>query len=231
MGAILLFVVFRLIQYLVPVLFANNKKYKQFLRILPVGETAVWLLFFSWYVFRFAEITSMYALIVGIVLLVLVFWISRFFLRDLIAGMFVRSSGHFKEGEIIIHESYQGAIRKFGLMSLEVETQDGRILFLPYHKLLDTYSGKNESEDTTAAFSFRFEIQSDESGEELVSTIKSFILSLPWSSVHKQPMVYIEGKGNNLLSVEVTSFPIEKEFGKKIERRTLAHFTSPKEHN
>lgn len=223
-SALFILLLFRFIRYVLPLLLAKKKKVIKVSRYLPVAETIAWLLFFSWYTFKFAEIMSIYAFVVIAVLFILVFWISRFFLKDLIAGLFFRTSGRFKEGEVISLENYKGFIRRFGLQSLEIESQEGQIIFLPYSKLLESNTIKNESEEQSAAYSFTFDIKAGLSREETVNEIRTFLISMPWSSVQKIPHVVLkEGSGDHY-SVEVTAFPIEKEHGKRIEHLCIREF-------
>lgn len=224
-GAFLIFIFFRLVQYLVPVLLAKRKKYQNILRMLPVVETIFWLLFFSWYIFKFAEIMSIYTLIISGILLVLIYWISRFFLKDLIAGMFFRTNGRFKEGEVISQGNYKGFIRKFGLQSLEIESHEGQIIFIPYSKLLDSHYIKSESEEQSAAYTFSITLNRTLSREETIDQIKSFIISLPWSSIQKTPVILLKEQSEESFFAEITAFPIEKDFGRKIEQITIQEFS------
>lgn len=224
-SAVFILALFRFISFILPVLLANTKKYRKTSRFLPVTETAVWLLFFSWYTFKFWEVMSIFSFVVIAILLILVFWISRFFLKDLIAGMFFRTSGRFKEGEVISLENYKGFIRKFGLQSLEIESQEGQIIFLPYSKLLGSYTIKIESEEQSAAFSFTFDMQAKNTPEETIKEIRSLLISMPWSSVQKNPVVSLKEGVNEQYTIEVTAFPIEKEYGKRIEHICLEKYT------
>lgn len=227
-GAGLILVIFRLIQYALPVLLANRKKYQRILHAVPVIETAVWVFFLSWFTFRFSEIRAVYTLVVVGILIILIFWISRFFLKDLIAGMFFRTSGRFKEGEVISHENQKGFIKKFGIQALEIESQEGQIIFLPYSKLFESYTIKSESKEQSAAFSFVLVIPRSHSHDEIIHLIRAFLISLPWSSVQKAPTVYIREQTENQYTVEVTAFPVEKIYGKKIESMTRAKFLETK---
>ena len=223
-GGLIIFVVFRLLQFVLPVFLTNSKKRKNVFRISPVVETIFWLLFFSWYTFRFAEIMSLYAFVVIGILLILIFWVSRFFLRDLMAGMFFRASGRFKEGEVLIYKKNKGAIKKFGTQSLEIESFEGQVIYIPYSKLQDSIMIKSESTEQSAAYTFAFNILNTTTPEDSINSIRKFVVSLPWSSIQKSPLVMISEQASGHSTVEVTVYPIEKIYGKKIEHLTLEKF-------
>jgi small-conductance mechanosensitive channel len=217
---VIILLLFRLLQFLLPPLLAQRRKYRQILPVLPVLETTVWLLYFSWFTFRFAAAGAVYALVVMGVLLVLIFWISRFYLKDLIAGMFFRLSKRYREGEIIAYEGWMGTIQRFGIQSLEIRTQEGQIVYIPYGKLQESLTVKSESEAQSAAYSFVLTLNRKEPVPDLQQKVLQHLVSLPWSSVHKVPDVVLKETQDNGLKIEVTVYPIEKVFGKQIEVST-----------
>ena len=129
-GALIIFSLFRLIQYILQVFSSRSGRYKALKKALPVVETVFWVLYLSWYTFRFAEIRSVYAFVVIAILFVLFFWISRYYFKDLIAGIVFRASGKFREGEVIIHDNLKGTIKRFRLQAIEIESQDGQIIYI-----------------------------------------------------------------------------------------------------
>ncbi len=221
---ILLLVLFRLLRYILPVFFKDHKQLRQIIKVMPLIETAGWLLFFSWYTFRFAEIKSLYALVIIGILLVLVFWITRYLTRDLIAGMIFRVSGRFNEGDIIIHDNRKGIIKKFRFDTLEVESTDGQIIYIPFGELQSGITIKGESTDQTAAYSFLLECRKKNTPEETITNIRNYLISLPWSSVQKMPLVVIREQSEALYLIDVTVYPVEKPFAKKIETLTIEKF-------
>lgn len=221
---LILFAFFRLIRFLLPILVKNFKKTQSILSYLPIIETSGWLFFFSWFTFRFAEIESIFALVTAGILGLIIFWISKFFLKDLIAGLVFRTSGRFNEGDRIKLDGLKGSVRKFGLVELEVESTEGSTLFIPYSTLTEAINMKSEDADQTSAYSFSLELKRTLSQEETVSVIQNFVLSLPWSSIQKNPVVLIREQSEKLFAVDVTAFPVDKGFTRKIEMETKKRF-------
>ena len=224
-GAIIL-VIFRLLGYLLPLLVSRKKGKPVISRIMPVAEAAIWVIYLSWYSFRFAEIRSVYAFVVIGILLVIFFWASRYLLRELIAGIIFRVSGRFRPGEVIVHRKNRGTIKEFRTLSLEVETPDGQSVFIPYSKLAASISIKQESADQAAAYNFSFTMDTGMSREETAERLQQYLVALPWSSVERTPVVTLREEGKNTFRAEITAYPMEKAFGKKIERHTTDTFAS-----
>ncbi len=223
-GALIIFSLFRLIQYVLQVFISRSGHYKVLKQALPVVETILWILYLSWYTFRFAEIRSVYAFVVIAVLFVLFFWISRYYFKDLVAGIVFRASGKFREGEVIIHENLKGTIKRFRLQAIEIESQDGQIIYIAYSALVDSTAIKHESTEKSAAYTFTLLTPADVSGENKTKTIEKYLLSLPWSSAHKDPVVTVREKQEDQFVIEVTAYPLEKSYGKKIEQMAIQHF-------
>lgn len=217
LSGVIILLVFRLLQYLLPPLLTSKRRFRRVLPILPLVETSVWLLYFSWFTFRFAAAGAVYALVIMVILLVLIFWISRYFLKDLMAGMFFRLNKHYRVGEIIAYEGWSGTIQRFGSQSLEVRTQDGQIVFIPYGKLQESLIIKSESEAQSAAYSFSIITNKKEPAPEVRKKVLQHLISLPWSSVHKVPFVAVRESSENQFQIEVTVYPIEKAHGRQIE--------------
>ena len=223
-GALIIFSLFRLIQYILQVFSARSGRYKALKQALPVVETVFWILYLSWYTFRFAEIRSVYAFVVIAALFILFFWISRYYFKDLIAGIIFRASGKFREGEVIIHENLKGTIKRFRLQGIEIESQDGQVIYIAYSALADSPAIKHESTEKSAAYSFTLLAPANLSGEDKTKAIQQYLLSLPWSSAHKDPVVTVRDKQEDQFVIEVTAYPLEKSYGKKIEQMAIQHF-------
>lgn len=221
---ILLFLLFRLLQYVVPFLFKNKKILNKAKRILPIIETASWLAFFSWYTIKFYAQYNVYTIVVLVIILVLAFWISRFLIRELIAGVVFRISARFYEGDLIQSYQHAGTIKKFHFDVIELEASDGQIVYIPYSKLSGEVTIKNESAGQTSAFSFQLLCKDTSEPDFISEKIKTFLLSLPWSSVSTQPHISLIEHNDKHYTFDVTCYPVDKSYAKKIEQKVLDKF-------
>jgi hypothetical protein len=221
---ILLFLLFRLVFYLFPILLKNKKADHRIRRLLPFAEAATWLAFFSWYSLKFYALFSVYTLVVLGFLFIIFFWISRFLVKELIAGMVFRVSARFSEGDRIQTKQYTGTIKKYHFDAIELEAADGQIIFIPYSQLAGEVTIKKESAGQTTAYSFRLITYAKDESVDMAEEIKFLLLSLPWSSVHTPPQVNLVEQAGNQYKFDVTCYPVDKSYAKKMEQRVLDKF-------
>jgi len=223
---ILLFLIFRLLHYLLPILLKNKKALYRVKRFLPVIETVSWLSFLSWYSIKFYAQYNIYTLVILLAILVIAFWVSRFLIKELIAGALFRGSARFHEGDRIQTNQYSGTIKKFHFDTIEIEAGDGQIVFIPYSKLSGKITIKNESVGQTSAHTFQLKVISSAEPEIISGHINSFLLSLPWSSVTTSPQVILIEQEGEKYVFDITCFPVEKSYAKKMEQKVLDKFGS-----
>ena len=219
-----IFLLLRLLRFLLPLLLSRKKSGKILFRMFPVAELAVWLIFLSWFIFLFSEADEIYVYIVLAILLMMLFWISRYWVKDLIAGVIFRSSARLKPGDILHFEDLKGTIRKFGNYSVELETQDNQVIFIPYSKLIDAVNVKSEPTGQSQGYTFTLVCDHIEDQSELMQQIKAIILTSPWVSVNRMPVINLESQADDTYHFEITVFPIDKSFAGKIEKLVKEKF-------
>lgn len=221
---ILFFLFFRLLQYVVPFLLKNKKGLDKLKRYMPIVETASWLVFFSWYSLKFYAQYNIYTIVILGIIAIIAFWISKFLLKELIAGVAFRISARFSENDSIQTSQYSGTIKKFHFDSIELEAGDGQIIFIPYSKLSGEVTIKNESAGQTSAHSFQLITTTVNEPEVVSKNITTYLLSLPWSSVNNHPQVILADQEDGHYKFDITCYPIDKSYAIKIEQRILEKF-------
>ncbi|MBE0648807.1 MAG: mechanosensitive ion channel [Bacteroidales bacterium] len=211
------FIVIRLLRHLLAVLLFKEKPRNYFMKIFPLAELIFWMIYLSWYVFLFYEADEIFVFVVLAVLLMLLFWISRFWVKDIIAGVIFRSSTRLKTGDYLHFNEIKGTIKNFGNMSLELETQDNQTVFIPYAKVVDAVNIKSERTGQSKGHTFTLDCPIIDELNAVVQQIKSIILSTPWVSVNRMPVINLLAQTEEIYSFEITVFPIDKSFAGKIE--------------
>ncbi len=212
-----IFLVIRLLRFLFPLVFYKERPRKYIIRFFPVVELIIWLIFLSWFIFLFSEADEIYVYVVLAILLMLLFWISRYWVKDLIAGVVFRSSTRLKIGDLLHVEGLKGAIRKFGNYSVELETQDSQIIYIPYSKLVDAVNIKSEPTGQSQGYTFILVCDRKKDQPETMQQIKTTILATPWVSVNRMPVISLVKQSDTTWEFEITVFPINKSFVGKIE--------------
>ncbi len=212
-----IFLVIRMFRLLIPLIFYKENPRKYILKFFPVVELIIWLIFLSWFTFLFSEADKIYVYVLLALLLMLLFWISRYWLKDLIAGVVFRSSTRLKVGDLLHVERLKGAIRKFGNYSVELETQDSQIIFIPYSKLVDAVNIISEPTGRSQGYTFILVCDRKEDQTKIMQQIKTTILATPWVSVNRMPVINLVIQSDTSWEFEITVFPINKSFVGKIE--------------
>ncbi len=187
------------------------------MKVFPVAELIFWLIFLSWFVIIFSEADELYAFVVLAVLLMVIFWISRFWIKDIIAGVVFRSSTRLKVEDQLHFGEIKGTIKKFNNYSLELETPDNKTVFIPYAKLVDAVNIKSDRTSQSIGYTFKLECPRPVELDIIISQIKSTILSSPWVSVNRMPVITLTAQSKESYTFEVTVFPIDQTFAGKIE--------------
>jgi len=223
---IILFILFSLVRYGFPYLLSNKKKANQFLKYFRLAELILWIFFFAWFLFRFAEIKSLFAFLLFGIQLGIIYLIFRFWLSDLIAGIIFKNSKHIDIGDSIQYEKHSGKIVKIGSRYIEIENSEGNSVYVPISKITSAIFSKTESTEQTSGFSFELETSYEEDIDKAIENIKSSIIALPWSSIRKSPQMSLKGQTNKSLIFNVTIFAIDRSYFGKIEthiKKKFAH--------
>lgn len=225
--ALFIFILFRAIAKLVPVL-PLSRKYRQFAqRYLPVVEIFVWLMFFIWAIQFFWNNNQLYSLELSLILTILVLWICWYAFRDYIAGAILRSGRNFEVDERLVIEDTGGRIVSMKNRYLVLETDSGESVFFPYHRIIDKKIIKSSPAESALGHGFKVCPADPSDLPATITELKSFILSLPWSSVKRDPRIHISDEGTeNRPVLEVTVYALEKDYFPQIEKYVREQFES-----
>ncbi|MBT7995991.1 MAG: mechanosensitive ion channel [Bacteroidetes bacterium] len=223
----ILFVAFRGLRFILKYLFKTKNK-QHIDATLLITETITWIVFFSGFVWSIKEAGNIFIYIILAIVLILLFWVSRYWIKDTIAGVIFRSSSRFTEGDMIQSENYSGIIKKFRSFTIELENKEGKTIFLPYGKLLESAQIKSESISKQSGYTFLLNCADKVESSEIIAKIKNSILNLPWSSAIKKPVVQLIKHTDNNLEIEVTVYAIDKTQQSKIEKYIKEKFETKK---
>jgi hypothetical protein len=118
---------------------------------------------------------------------------------------------------ILLFVLYVVGVNKLGSRFLVLENIDGNMIHIPYHAITSSVFKKNETIDQKSGYTFELETKSAGTFEEIKSNIQKSILSLPWSSIHKSPVITLLDQTPEQYLLKITVFAIDKSFGSKIE--------------
>lgn len=221
---IVLLLFFRVLNFFIPVI-TTRKEYKDKLnKYLPFIELCAWLLFFVYGVQFFLKTNMLYALALFIILLVHIGWLSWFALKDIIAGIVFKTKGRFSINETIKVREHSGKIVKFGFLEVEIETETGETIHLPYSMVIGEVLIKSNPAEMIISHTFRLETTKSKPLIKIIDEVRITILHLPWISFKKDPQVKPVGEDKDSYTLEITVYTPEKEYFFKIENYLKEQF-------
>lgn len=227
--AISLFLIFRFLTWLVPILLLRESKRKHAWRYTAIIELFFWIAFLIWSVNFLSEPSPIYAVGLFIMLFFFTFFTAWVALKDFIIGAFFKTNTHFKINETLKIGEYSGKIIKLKPSGIILETESGEAIYLPYSTITGKAIVKSNPAETILSHTFRVEIPKTEKLTSTIRNIHDDIIIMPWASLKKSPQVkpVMETETGQLL--EVTIFAIEKEYFLEMENMIKLKFEKPRE--
>ncbi|MBE0638511.1 MAG: mechanosensitive ion channel [Bacteroidales bacterium] len=213
-----LFFALRLISWLLPVIVPGEEQRKIVLRYKSLVELVVWIVFIIWAVQYLFYSNQSYAVALFALLFLLTVYSGWIGLKDVIAGAFLKAGHRLTLNEIIRVGEIGGKIIRFGHTSLVLETDSGETVFLPYSFLYGKVIIKSHPAESIHRHTFQIEIAKSESTRDVTERIRSFILTLPWISLKKDPHIRPLSETSTGQPIEITLFSIDKEHFQDMER-------------
>ncbi|MEA3446158.1 MAG: mechanosensitive ion channel [Bacteroidota bacterium] len=212
-----LFLVFRFVHYLIRAFENKSARIKSFNKFIPLIEMFAWVVFLIWAANKFLNQNKVLAIVSIIILSFILFWISFYALRNIIAGVLFRFHGNYLLGDYIKTKDYSGKIQKFTFFSLHIENAEGQSVFIPYSKLLNKANVRYDSETSKAGFHFKIITPKDETPDEKLEKIKLMLLNMPWVSTGKMPYIKQVNSDDDSYTFEVVLFAVNTKYALKTE--------------
>lgn len=223
---IILFVLFSLIRFGLPYLLRKNKIADQIQKYLRPVELIIWIFYLSWFLFVFAEIKSLFSLLLFGIILGLAYLLFRFWITDIIAGLIFRNSNHISKGDGLQIDNIKGKIVNLGFRNIEIENEEGNSIYVPYRKVTSAVFTKTESAAQSSGYTFELETTFDGNIDKVIENLKTTIVALPWSSIRKPPQISLKGQSEKSLIFNITVYSIDRSFFSKIETHIKNKFST-----
>ena len=112
------------------------RRYELFLlKWLPFVELLVWLGVAIFAASWFATSSLLLFVVFGLVAVIIVLYVSWYYLRDLIAGVMIRREGFVKTGENVVIGDARGKVVAMGLQGMQLETGREEVIYIPYQQV------------------------------------------------------------------------------------------------
>jgi len=107
---------------------------------------------------------------------------------------------------------------------LELESENGEIIYIPYSQLSDAVIVKLHPGEMILSHSFTMSTTNNKSSAEKIEEINFAILSLPYASLKKAPQIKLIHEDRSNMVFELVVYTLEKEYFFKIEQEIRKKF-------
>ena len=211
-------VLFSLFKSYLPLFF--NRSQKKFFRVrswLYLSEiitvVAVLTIFISYSISKNLILAS----ILTVVLLVVLYYFSIFFVRDYLAGLLIKISGEYRVGDQLSFDGVSGRITKLGKIQLRLKDTNGDNIYLPYHILSDKLKTLQQQKEKMHGYSFNYSLPKNISYYKDSEALQQYIQALPWIHPSYAPEIKLEKTEADRYELFITIYAFDKKYYKKIE--------------
>jgi hypothetical protein len=192
----------------------QNKKLIQNLYLSEIILGVIVVSIFAGYLFH--RSTIMFA-VLFLLLVMVVFFLGIFFLKDYIAGLILKSTLTFEEGDIVEFSGNEGKIIKLTKRAVILLNTNGDKIFIPYSSIVSNIKTIKGANDTINTNSFNIICNTPDDVNKLTKTISDFIASLPWVSSTLMPDISVIKSDNKKIEYKITVYSLDSKYLQKIE--------------
>lgn len=168
-------------------------------------EGTAWLLTGVWAIAQLSARQSTPATLLAMLVFGLMVALSWNGLKDVTAGLMLAAERPFALGDYVRLNEGEGRVRAFRSRVLELETQDGVRVRVPYRRVLDTARVRKGGRQTTHAVPMELVVPDFMEPPEALKTARELASSSPWAVLGESPRIELLAGPHGPL-VKVTAF-------------------------
>lgn len=214
-----IFIILYIMRIIIPMIFPWKINTDSFRKYFAALEGIVWGVFLISSALFFIKHNFIFSLFLFLIILILCYWYFRFALRDYIAGLIFKFENRFSLNEVIEVAEMKGEIKNFYNRSIEIETESGNRIYLPYSMLLDVISSPQKVSETVLNFSFEISIPTAHQYEKVVDQLKKYIYSLPWSVLKNEPKINLIDETEDRYILRITLFSFDESYFQSMRKQ------------
>jgi len=222
--ALLLFLVLKALEKGLPYILKQPEKKQILIKYFTIIEIFIWIGFVIFGIQKLSDSNQIYAFALFVMLMIAFVWLLWYFARNYLSGGMFKFNGEFEINDTIQINEYQGKIIGMGSSRLELESESGEVIYIPYNQLSDAVIVKLHPGEMILSHSFTLATANNGKINQMQESIRFEILSLPWSSLKKTPHIKLIHEDKSQLVFEIVVFTLEKEYFFKIEQELRNKF-------
>lgn len=189
----------------------GKKKLREYtLRIFPWLEVALWVSYVFWVIHYWFYGSPGYVLVWATIAIVFIVLVSWYVLRDIIAGVVLRSDNSLEPGLQIKTDTLAGTISNLGFLSIEISTPEGERITVPYSKFTGQSITKKAAKGQGRSQSFKINIPQHYGALNIEKRLKRKILELPWVIAEGEIKINMKTLEENYIT-EISFYSIKDE--------------------
>jgi len=209
-----LFILFSFLNKYIPLFHQKNKR-KYFTQYLYAAEIIIALTVGISILAYLYHKSIFAAILLTLFLLIILFFSSIFFVKDYIAGLFIKSSGVYQKGDYMILAGENAKIEHLAKTQVILINTDGHKIYIPYSKLI-SQTKKIQTQTNQIVSNITFSISCNLSEKQInILELKKYIILLPWVSNSYEPDIQLQKDRNTIL---ITIYTFDKKFKEQIKK-------------
>lgn len=222
--ALVLFLLLKGLAKGLPFIISRADRKKQFSKYFSLAEVFIWVLYTIFVIQQLSDSNQLYSFGLFLLLMIAGFWMLWFYIKNYISGGVFKLNAKFEINDAVQIDEYQGKIIGMGNHRLELESENGEIIYIPYSKLSDAVIIKLHPGEMVLSHSFTMSTQADKPIAEKIEELRFAILSLPYASLKKSPQIKLFHEDSSNYVFELVVYTLEKDYFFKIEREIRKKF-------
>lgn len=202
---------------LVKINILNNRFNKRNKNYFILFEIVVWLVFGVWALKLTFSGTYYYSFLVLAILVILLLLIGWFILKDFVAGLVLKLSDNFQEGQFFRLNNIEGHIAQINYLHINIKQHNDEIIKIPFSKVLGSIHHKSSIDDKTKQYKIKLTVKKKESLDNTRDSIRKTILLSAGVNIKREPLITVIESSEKEWLFEITYFILDEQYCELIE--------------
>jgi len=216
-AAVLVFLFFRMLMLAIRRLIVRRQLLRFWESWLPFIEATIWFFFVIWAAKQVVDDAFWYPITVAMFSLAVLAWVAWFGLREIIAGLILKLDTPYALHDPVKLKGMDGRISRMGFRSLEIETDSGETLSLPYSQVANDMQIVPHAVETIRGFRLKLDVPKHQNLEKTTEQLRLLVLNSPWASLKKEPQIKLIEETPNHFRFEIVIYTMKQAYLEKIK--------------
>lgn len=191
-------------------------------------KTASWIIFIFWSADAIFKGQPLMSRVFLAFLFCIFIGLSWSLIRDIISGIMIRTEGTFTNNSHIRIHGVEGLVRKLGYRAMEIETERGETVRIPYSIVDKEITVRSYPIDSIKSHTFELLVDKSKDFLDYKEQIRKALLNNHYASLRKNPIIKIKADTNGKYQLSVTAYIMDDRYFEKVEQSIKAQFEDGK---